>query len=132
MVGVADRIHGQITVQILVAQEQAVLVEVVTLTEASLQVPARRGKVILAAHLLLHPLAVQTRGLLAVAAVPVKQDIINQQILYLLCPLQHKLVVMVLLYLGHLHHMVHLDPYLVDILVGEVAVVAHRMEAHTY
>ena len=85
MVEEADRIHGQITAQVLGAQELVVLVEVATLTEASLQVPAHRGKVILAAHLLLYLLAVQAEVLLAVAAVPVKRDIINQQIQFPHC-----------------------------------------------
>ena len=85
MVVVADRIHGQITVRGLAPDDQAVLAAAVTLTKAALQVPVRRDKVIPEVHLLLHLLVVRAEALLAVAAVPVKRDIINQQIQFPRC-----------------------------------------------
>jgi hypothetical protein len=132
LVGVAAHTVGQPTAQVLAVQGRVGPEVAATQTQVVQRAQVLLVKVIPVEHLLLHHL-VALVALLQVAAVePVKLVIINQQILYLLCPLQLKLVVMVLLYLGHLHHMVHLDPHLVDILVGAVAVAAHLAVVHTY
>ena len=127
-----DRIHGQITVQVLAVQGRVGPEVAATQTEDFLRAQVLLVKVIPVEHLLLHHLVALVALLLVAAVEPVKLVIINQQILYLLGPLQLKLVVMVLLYLGHLHHMVQPDQHLVDILEVGVEVAAHLTVVHTY